>query len=167
MHSKTDMVQSSAEALRYPWETHPGHDQVVEVMPGVLWIRLKLPFRLNHVNIYLLADGDGWTMVDSGFGNEESIGAWTALFEGPLAQVRIKRLIVTHSHPDHVGLAGWVVESFKCPLFMSQVEYRQSAYFQNRGTEERKQAQRLFFCRHGMDESLTDKLLGRGQEYLK
>jgi len=68
MHSKTDSIQSSAEALRYPWENHPGHDQVVEVTPGVLWVRLKLPFRLNHVNIYLLADGDGWAMVDSGFG---------------------------------------------------------------------------------------------------
>ena len=143
MHSKTDMVQSSAEALRYPWENHPGHDQVVEVTPGVLWVRLKLPFRLNHVNIYLLADGDGWAMVDSGFGNEESIAAWTALFEGPLAHVRITRLIVTHSHPDHVGLAGWVVERFNCPLYMSQVEYLQSVYHQNRGTEERRNAQRL------------------------
>src|SRR5258705_6737698 len=123
MHSRTDTVHSSAEALRYPWETHPGPDQVVEVMPGVLWVRLKLPFRLNHVNIYLLADGEGWTMVDSGFGNEESIAAWTALFEGPLAHVRITRLIVTHSHPDHVGLAGWIVERFNCPLHMSQVEY--------------------------------------------
>src|SRR5204862_513233 len=82
MHSNTDTVQSSAEALRYPWENHPGHDQVVEVVPGVLWVRLKLPFRLNHVNIYLLADGDGWAMIDSGFGNEESIAAWTTLFEG-------------------------------------------------------------------------------------
>ena len=167
MHSKAEAAGSSAEALRYPWENHPGPDQVVEVMPGVLWVRLKLPFRLNHVNIYLLADGDGWTMVDSGFGNEELIAAWSALFDGPLAHVRITRLIVTHSHPDHVGLAGWVVERFKCPLFMSQVEYLQSVFFQNRGTEERKQAQRLFFRRHGMDESLTDKLLGRGQEYLK
>jgi glyoxylase-like metal-dependent hydrolase (beta-lactamase superfamily II) len=167
MHSKADSIQSSAEALRYPFENHPGPDQAVEVMTGVLWVRLKLPFRLNHVNVYLLADGDGWTMVDSGFGNEESIAAWTALFEGVLADIRITRLIVTHSHPDHVGLAGWVVERFKCPLFMSQVEYLQSVYFQNRGTEERKQAQRLFFRRHGMDESLTDKLLGRGQEYLK
>ena len=103
---KTDTIQSSAEALRYPWEKHPGPDQVVEVMPGVLWVRLKLPFRLNHVNIYLLADGDGWAMVDSGFGNEESIAAWTTLFEGPLKGVKITRLIVTHSHPDHVGLAG-------------------------------------------------------------
>src|SRR5512140_3645865 len=168
MHTKTDSsIQSSAEALRYPWENHPGPDQVVEVMPGVLWARLKLPFWLNHVNIYLLADGDGWAMVDAGFGNEATIAAWTALFEGPLAHVKITRLIVTHSQPDHVGLAGWIVERFNCPLEMSQVEYLQSVYHQNRGTEERMNAQRLFFRRHGMDESLTDNLLSRGQEYLK
>src|SRR5258708_28369141 len=165
MHSKTDSIHSSAEALRYPWESHPGHDQVVEVMPGVLWVRLKLPFRLNHVNIYLLADGDGWAMVDSGFGNEESIAAWTTLFDGPLRHVKVSRLIVTHSHPDHVGLAGWIVERFDCPLYMSQVEYLQSVFHQNRGTEERKLAQRLFFRRHGMDENLTDKLLARRQDY--
>src|ERR1700748_2806290 len=167
MDKQTDSLQSSADARRYPWENHPGIDQAVEVTPGVLWVRLKLPFRLNHVNIYLLADGDGWTMVDSGFGNEESIAAWTALLEGPLAHVKIGRLIVTHSHPDHVGLAGWIVERFNCPLYMSQVEYLQSVYHQNRGTEERRNAQRLFFRRHGMDENLTDKLLGRGQDYLK
>src|SRR5579883_3288856 len=123
MNPKKDTVQFSAEALRYPWENHPGPEQVVEVMPGILWVRLKLPFRLNHVNIYLLADGDGWAMVVSGFGNEESIAAWTTLLEGSLANFRISRLIVTHSHPDHVGLAGWVVERFNCPLYMSQVEY--------------------------------------------
>jgi glyoxylase-like metal-dependent hydrolase (beta-lactamase superfamily II) len=167
MDTKTDGHKSPAEALRYPWETPPGPDQVIEVTSGVLWVRLKLPFRLNHVNIYLLADGDGWTMIDSGFGNEESIAAWTALFEGPLQHVKITRLIVTHSHPDHVGLAGWIVERFNCQLFMSQVEYLQSVYHQNRGTEERRNAQRLFFRRHGMDEGLTDKLLGRGQDYLK
>ncbi|GLR87139.1 MBL fold metallo-hydrolase [Bradyrhizobium iriomotense] len=167
MHSKSDSVQPSAEALRYPWEQHPGPEEVVEVRPGVLWVRLKLPFRLNHVNIYLLADGDGYAMIDSGFGNEETIEAWTKLFDGPLKGVHITRLIVTHSHPDHVGLAGWIVERFNCPLEMSQVEYLQSVYHQNRGTEERRNAQRLFFRRHGMDETLTDKLLGRGQEYLK
>src|ERR1700755_2515257 len=167
MNAKTDTVQSSAEALRYPWEQHPSPDEIVEVRPGVLWARLKLPFRLNHVNIYLLADGDGYAMVDAGFGNEETIEAWTTLLEGPLKGVNITRLIVTHSHPDHVGLAGWITERFNCPLYMSQVEYLQSVYHQNRGTEERRNAQRLFFRRHGMDEDLTEKLLGRGQDYLK
>lgn len=167
MHSKTDPSKSPGDSLRYPWESHPGPDQVVEVMPGVLWVRMKLPFRLNHVNIYLLEDGDGWTMVDAGFGNQDTIDAWSALFDGPLKGFRITRLIVTHSHPDHVGLAGWIVERFNCPLYMSQVEYLQSVYHQNRATEERKSAQRRFFRRHGMDESLTDQLLGRGQDYLK
>ncbi|MBV8924118.1 MAG: MBL fold metallo-hydrolase, partial [Bradyrhizobium sp.] len=167
MHTRTDSLHSSAEALRYPWENHPGIDQVVEVTSGLLWVRLKLPFRLNHVNIYLLADGGGWTVIDSGFGNEESIAAWTALLEGPLRGAKITRLIVTHSHPDHVGLAGWITERFNCPLQMSQVEYLQSVYHQNRGSEERRNAQRLFFRRHGMDEDLTETLLGRGQDYLK
>src|ERR1700754_2350149 len=167
MDKKTDRLPSSAEALRYPWENHPGHDQGGGGASGRVVGGLKLPFRLNHVNIYLLADGDGWTMVDAGFGNEESIAAWTTLFEGPLKGVKITRLIVTHSHPDHVGLAGWITERFDCPLYMSQVEYLQSVYHQNRGTEERRNAQRLFFLRHGMDENLTDKLLGRGQDYLK
>ena len=63
MNTKTDTVQSSAEALRYPWDQHPGPEEIVEVRPGVLWARLKLPFRLNHVNVYLLADGDGYAMV--------------------------------------------------------------------------------------------------------
>src|ERR1700745_862136 len=123
MDTKTETVQSSAEALRYPWENHPGPDQVVELMPGVLWVRLKLPFRLNHVNIYLLKDSDGWTAVDSGFGNEETIAAWTSLIEGPLKDIRITRLIVTHSHPDHVGLAGWIVAPFGCPLVWARGRY--------------------------------------------
>src|SRR3569833_4642995 len=97
MHSKTDTVQSSAEALRYPWEQHPGPDEVVEVRPGVLWVRLKLPFRLSHVNIYLLADGDGYAMVDAGFGNEETIVVWSWLFVGPLLGVFFSRLFVSLS----------------------------------------------------------------------
>jgi glyoxylase-like metal-dependent hydrolase (beta-lactamase superfamily II) len=167
MHSKTDAILSPADDLRYPWESHPGPDQVVEIAPGVLWIRLDLPFRLNHVNIYLLADGDGWAMVDTGFGNDATIQAWMALFEGPLAGKPISRVIVTHAHPDHVGQAGWIVQRFACPFYMSQVEYLQGVYHQNRRTEERIVNSRLFYRRHGMDEAITEQLLGRGQDYLK
>ncbi len=167
MHSKSGAGLSTAEALRYPHETPPEPGEVIEIAPGILWVRLKLPFRLNHVNVYLLADGDGWTVIDAGFGNEETIEAWTRLFDGPLKSFRIKRLIVTHSHPDHVGLAGWLVERFGCSFCMSQVEYLQSVYHQERGAEDRKQNQRLFFRRHGMDEAITDELLGRGQDYLR
>ena len=161
------MALPSTESLRYPFETPPAPDQAMEVATGVLWVRLVLPFRLNHVNVYLIEDGDGWALIDTGIGNEPTIAAWTTLFEGVLAHVKITKLIVTHAHPDHVGLAGWLTERFECPLYMSQVEYLQSVYHQNRGTDERKDNQRRFFRRHGMDEAITDQLLGRGQEYLK
>jgi glyoxylase-like metal-dependent hydrolase (beta-lactamase superfamily II) len=167
MHSKADVIEAAGDALRYPWETHPGPDEVVELAPGVLWLRLKLPFRLNHVNIYLLADGDGWAVVDTGFGNESTVAAWTALFEGPLSDVSISRVIVTHAHPDHIGQAGWLVQRFRCPFYISQIEYLQGVYHQNRRTEERLVNSRLFFRRHGMDEAITEQLLGRGQDYLK
>jgi glyoxylase-like metal-dependent hydrolase (beta-lactamase superfamily II) len=167
MHTQSDTIAIPPQTLRYPFDTPPAADQVIEVASGVLWVRLKLPFRLNHVNVYLLRDGDGWALIDAGFGNEDTIAAWTALFEGALKGFRITRLIVTHSHPDHVGLAGWIVERFGCTLAMSQVEYLQSVYFQSRGTEDRKEAQRRFFRRHGMDETITEALLGRGQDYLK
>lgn len=155
------------DALRYPWEAHPGPDQVVDVMPGVKWLRLKLPFRLNHVNIYLLADGDGWAMVDTGFGNDETIAAWNTLFDGPLKGVKITRVIVTHAHPDHIGQAGWLVEKFACPFHITQVEYLQGVYHRNRRSDERIVNSRQFFLRHGMTEDITEQLLGRGQDYLK
>ncbi len=156
-----------ADTLRYPWDVHPGPEQVIEVLPGVLWLRLKLPFRLNHVNIYLLEDDNGWAVVDTGFGNDETIATWTALFDGPLKGKTVSRLIVTHAHPDHIGQAGWFVERFGCPFYISQVEYLQGVYHRNRRTEERVVNSRNFFRRHGMDEAITEQLLGRGQEYLK
>jgi len=167
MDSKTATLTTAPDGLRYPFETTPKPDEAITLAPGLMWVRLALPFRLNHVNIYLIADGDGWAMVDTGIGNESTIAAWTALFEGPLKGFKITKLIVTHAHPDHVGLAGWIVERFGCPLYMSQVEYLQAAYHQHRGSPERRLAQQLFFRRHGMDENITEALLGRGQDYLK
>ena len=164
--NSTATLTAASDGLRYPVETPPRPDEAIELAPGLIWVRLTLPFRLNHVNIYLLADGDGWTMIDTGIGNDATIAAWTTLFEGPLKGFKITRLIVTHAHPDHVGLAGWIVERFGCTLHMSQVEYLQAAYHQHRGSPERKLAQRMFFRRHGMDEEITEALLGRGQDYL-
>jgi len=69
-------------------------------------LRLALPFQLNHVNIYMLAHEGGWTVVDTGIGTDQTKATWEAVFAGPLAGQRVTRLIVTHSHPDHVGLAG-------------------------------------------------------------
>jgi glyoxylase-like metal-dependent hydrolase (beta-lactamase superfamily II) len=167
MRTTTDTFAPAGEALRSPWDAHPGPDQVVELAPGVLWLRLQLPFRLNHVNIYLLEDGDGWAMVDTGFGNDATTAAWETLFGGALAGFSISRVIVTHAHPDHVGMAGWIVQRFRCPFQMSQVEYLQGVYHQHRRSEERLVNNREFFRRHGIDEAMIGPLVGRGQDYLK
>ncbi|MBK0326455.1 MBL fold metallo-hydrolase [Rhodobacteraceae bacterium F11138] len=93
--------------LRYPWETPPERGQAIEVAPGVLWMRLPLPMKLDHVNVYALDDGDGWTLIDTGFDTGMTRTIWGELLAGPLAGKPVKRVVVTHHHPDHVGLAGW------------------------------------------------------------
>lgn len=93
--------------IRYPFDTPPAPGTATEVAPGILWLRLPLPMALDHVNVYALDDGAGWTVVDTGMMSRTSIALWEALLAGPLAAKPVTRLIVTHHHPDHVGLAGW------------------------------------------------------------
>lgn len=90
-----------------PFAAAPGPGEAVAVAEGVLWMRLALPMRPNHVNVYALDDGDGWTVVDTGLATDACRAAWAALIAGPLGGRRIARLIVTHHHADHIGLAGW------------------------------------------------------------
>ena len=98
-------------AIRYPFDTAPDHGEAVEVAEGALWMRLPLPMALNHVNCYALDDGDGWTVVDTGFDTRKTRGIWESLFSGPLNGKPVTRVLVTHHHPDHIGLAGWFQES--------------------------------------------------------
>jgi glyoxylase-like metal-dependent hydrolase (beta-lactamase superfamily II) len=99
----------------------PGHH--VEIAPGVLWIRLPLPMALNHVNVWALADGDGWTIVDTGLRSDQTAELWEQLLARPLSGRPVRRVIVTHMHPDHVGMAGWLTRRFGCRLWMSRLEY--------------------------------------------
>lgn len=93
--------------LRFPFEVPPVEGTLTEVAPGIQWLRLPLPMKLDHVNCYVLDDGDGWTVVDTGFDSKRSRAIWTSLMDGPLASKPVKRVLVTHHHPDHIGLAGW------------------------------------------------------------
>lgn len=93
--------------MRYPWEDPPSGSEAIEVASGVLWMRLPLPMKLDHVNVYALDDGDSWTIIDTGFDSRKTRAIWADILEGPLAGKPIKRVIVTHHHPDHIGLAGW------------------------------------------------------------
>ena len=97
----------AALTLRPAFETPPREGEAMEVASGILWMRLPLPMALDHVNVYALDDGDGWTIVDTGMDSRRTRAIWQGLLDGPLAGRPVTRVIVTHHHPDHIGLAGW------------------------------------------------------------
>lgn len=94
--------------IRHPFDAPPAPGTATEVSPGILWMRLPLPMALDHVNVYALDDGDaGWTLIDTGIDTRRARDEWRALLDGPLAGRPVNRVVVTHYHPDHIGLAGW------------------------------------------------------------
>ncbi|KUF09750.1 MBL fold metallo-hydrolase [Pseudoponticoccus marisrubri] len=117
------MMDGAGEAIRYPWETPPEPGAAVEVAEGVLWLRQPLPMKLDHVNVYALDEGDGWTLVDTGFDTRKSRVLWQAALEGPLKGRPIRRVIVTHHHPDHVGLAGWFQQDHGAELVTTRTAW--------------------------------------------
>lgn len=122
MGAPDDSGMTSDGVLTYP-VSRPDVGGLVPVREGVWWIRLPLPFRLDHINVWAIEDGDGWTLVDTGIRTEETVAAWdrltlTAPFDRPLT-----RVIVTHMHPDHIGMAGWFCRRYRAPLWISSLEY--------------------------------------------
>jgi glyoxylase-like metal-dependent hydrolase (beta-lactamase superfamily II) len=90
---------------------------------GLLWLRVRLPFALDHVNLLLCDDGDGWTLVDTGYGDTATREVWDRLLTGLLGGRPIRRVLGTHFHPDHVGLAGWLCATTGAELLMSRTEW--------------------------------------------
>ncbi len=109
--------------LVYPLGDPPPAGEAREIAPGVFWVRMPLPFALQWINLWLLKDGDGWTIVDTGIAMEQSREHWRAIFDSTLAGAPVKRVICTHMHPDHMGLAGWITRKFDAEFWMSRLEY--------------------------------------------
>ena len=118
--------------LDYPLgEALPDLGTVIELAPGVLWLRMGLPFALNHINLWLLEDHfetdagvvHGWTAVDCGIANDATREAWEQIFASHLRGLPVVRVIATHCHPDHVGLSGWLCQRWQAPLWMTTGEY--------------------------------------------
>ena len=101
------MMDGGTGQIRHPFEAPPEPGQVIEVAEGILWMRLPLPMQLDHVNCFALDDGDGWTVIDTGFNTRLTVDQWQALLAGPLHGRPVRRMIATHHHPDHIGLVGW------------------------------------------------------------
>ena len=114
----------SHKGLTYPLGRRaPEPGNLIALADGVGWARLPIPGSLKHINVWVLEDGDGVALVDTGLNIPDCRAAWDALFEGPLAGRRVTRLIVTHFHPDHLGLAGWLAERFGVALWMTRGEW--------------------------------------------
>ena len=103
---------AAGKALVFPWREPPRTGEAREVAPGLFWARLPLPFRLNHVNVWLLREEDGWTVIDTGCATPDILAAWETLLADTMEGRPVVRVVATHGHVDHIGLTGWMVERF-------------------------------------------------------
>ena len=150
-----------------PAYTHdaPEPGTLTELAPGILWLRLALPFALNHVNIHIIDDGTGWTIIDSGVADDRTRAVWEEMLAGPLAGRPVNRLVVTHFHPDHVGLAGWLSEKCDVGVTMSQTEYLQSRLSRGRSGGVDSNTHNDFYARHGLTDDEIHAVTVRGDSY--
>src|SRR5262245_32877194 len=161
------LAKTDSGALVYPRAEPPTPGEAMEIAPGMLWVRVPLPFRLDHVNVYLIEDGGGWAILDTGIGNDATRALWEAMAEGPLAGRTFTRLIVTHAHPDHIGLAGWLCERFGLPLLTSETSYLLCQNVSLSPGALDAKPYRDFYLRHGLDEGITQRVATQGHAYLK
>ena len=117
------MPDAGSAGLQFPFPEPPSEGEAIEVAEGILWIRLPLPMALDHVNVFALDDGDSWTLIDTGFYSKRGVRIWDSLRDGPLAGKPISRVLVTHHHPDHVGMAGHFQTRDDAELLMSRTAW--------------------------------------------
>ncbi|WPG37157.1 MBL fold metallo-hydrolase [Variovorax sp. EBFNA2] len=142
--------------LHYPLgDTLPAAGEAMEVAPGVRWIRMRLPFALDHINLWLLRDTidgvEGWTVVDCCIAHDEARAQWEQIFETQLQGLPILRVFVTHMHPDHIGLADWLCKRWNVPLWISATDYHVARVLCSAGdTLAGGDAAADFFVSHGL-----------------
>ncbi len=158
-----DGFEGKTERARYdyPFAEPPAVGTTLEVAPGVRWVRMPLPFSLKWINLWLLEDGDGWTVVDTGIPNSETKSHWRTIFENELGGKPVKRVIVTHMHPDHIGLAGWMTHKWSCELWITRLEYIQCRMLVADTGREAPQAGVDFYRAAGWEQEDIDKYVER------
>jgi len=161
----TVAATSLESELDYPFAEPPEAGTLTEVAPGVHWIRMPLPFALDHINLWALEDGDGWALVDTGIASNKTRGVWRTLFAGPLSGRPVRRLLITHCHPDHIGLAGWLGDETGAEVWATRGEwYLHKTLVHDAGDLSAPHAAE-FYRMHGADEDLLDAFAERPQSY--
>jgi glyoxylase-like metal-dependent hydrolase (beta-lactamase superfamily II) len=159
------MTQANFQADYFAGQTAPAPGQAQAIDAGVYWLRMPLPLVLDHINLWLLEDGAGWTVVDCGLTTDATRAAWEQLFAGVLGGRAVTRVICTHMHPDHLGLADWLCKRFDAPLCMTQGEYLSGRIVSAGLLPTDTGGELELFQRHGAPESLLHSLRGRGNFY--
>lgn len=172
-------MNSLEQLLYYPLgDTLPGQGETMAVRaggetglaPAVKWIRMGLPFALDHINLWLLRDEidgrHGWTVIDCCITRDEAKAQWEQVFATQLEGLPILRVIVTHMHPDHIGLAHWVCERWNAPLWISATDYYAARVGSMSTTGFGGEGAARFFASHGLnDPESIEKIRGRASYY--
>jgi glyoxylase-like metal-dependent hydrolase (beta-lactamase superfamily II) len=151
--------------LEFPFPSPPAGGEAREVAPGILWLRMPLPFALDHINLWLLADGEGWTQIDSGYGDAPTRALWDSHFSATLDGRPINRVIATHYHPDHLGNAAWLCQRFGCTVAMPQAEYLTAHAVADGHSGFGVAAISALFRAHGISPEHAAELERRGNHY--
>jgi glyoxylase-like metal-dependent hydrolase (beta-lactamase superfamily II) len=147
-------------SLAYPFPETPAPATTVEVAPGIRWLSMPLPFQLDHINLWLADDDGAPTVVDTGIGNDETRALWDKLLPR-----EVKRVIVTHYHPDHAGNAAWLCQRFGVELWMTQGEYLTAHAVRTGSAGYTTEAVLAVFRRNGLDPQRAAGLNGRNNRY--
>jgi len=150
-------MKTGSNGLSYPFDNRPNPGELIEVGPVIYWVRMPLPISLNHINLWMLEEQDGWTLVDTGMATEDTKALWEEIFSTHLNSKPVKQVIVTHMHFDHLGLAGWLVEKWGATLCMSRTEYLSSRVIINEIKSDPPEATVAFFRAAGVEESILDE----------
>lgn len=162
------MVTGSQKShLEFPVDGTPDPGQIVAISDTILWTRIPLPYRLDHVNVYFIRDGDEWALVDTGINTTEARQTWNRIWTQALPNLRISKIIVTHHHPDHIGLAGWLCERFDAQLLTSQTTYMSSRVLSLAPQETGLRQYFDFYVSQGMSEESAGLVAIQGSEYLR
>ncbi|MFT5133444.1 MAG: glyoxylase-like metal-dependent hydrolase (beta-lactamase superfamily II) [Gammaproteobacteria bacterium] len=154
------MQEKTNPSLTYPLASTPEPGCAVQVHPGVYWLRLPIPFELNHINVWLLEDGDGFTLVDTGISAGRTCKAWEQIFEEVIKDKPITRIIVTHFHPDHFGLAKWLGDRTGAEYYTSQETLERTSFLLNTANKEDIDSRMIFYQQHGIeDKDLFEEFL--------
>ena len=159
------LPRAVAETLHFPAPQAPAWGQALAVAPGIRWLRMPLPFALDHINLWLLMDREGLTQIDCGLGDRTTRDWWEKHFETTFGGARLERVIATHCHPDHFGNAAWLTARFACPLVTPQAEYLTAHALVGEHGGYGVEPTCDLFRRHGLEPENVAGLRARGNQY--